>query len=73
MTLITKKEMETVGARLVGPIAEGETPEQAVARMARTFGSSAVTKYAFVMHKKPMKGGPERQQFPVIVGSVWAV
>ena len=67
LKLVTKAELG--GARLVGPIAEGETPLEAVTRTAEVFGGIA-TRYAYLIHDEPLRG--ENQQFPVIIGTFWA-
>ncbi len=67
--LVTKEQLPDDAAWMVGPIAEGETPEQAVERMERTFGHVA-SEYAYVLYDEPSR--EEYQQFPVVIGSVWA-
>jgi len=51
-----------------GPIAEGETPVQAVMRTAALFGAE-VAAYTYKFYDEPRRG--EHQMFPVIIGSVW--
>lgn len=65
MTCVDKKDVKH---EVVGPIAEGETPEMAVARLESTFGFKAA-KYAFSTHAEPLTA--KNQQFPVIIGTVW--
>jgi hypothetical protein len=70
MELVTRKEMTSPS--MVGPIAEGETAEQAVTRTALLFGRK-VKQYAFTMYKEPIKGtAGVDQEFDVIIGSFWA-
>lgn len=68
MIAVTKDAL--VGPTLVGPIAAGETPEEAALRVAQTFGKE-LTSYAFLLYKEPICG--PNQQFEEIIGTVWAV
>jgi hypothetical protein len=71
MKLVDKKDMSDV--RLVGPIAEGETPEQAIVRMQETFGVKDLSAYAFIIHPEPLRGkAGVNQQFDSVIGTVWA-
>jgi hypothetical protein len=71
MKLVDKKDMSD--PRLVGPISEGETPEQAIARMQETFGMKDLSAYAFIVHAEPLRGkAGVNQQFDSIIGSVCA-
>lgn len=72
MELITKAEMDELGCSLCGPIAEGETPEEAISRMVGTFHRREVKQYAFVLYDEPIYGDETKQQFPTIIGTVWA-
>lgn len=66
MRRVDKADLKANG--LVGPIAEGETAEQAIERMAKLFNKPCGT-YAVHMHDEPMRG--DNQQYPVIIGTVW--
>jgi len=59
------------GPTLVGPIAEGETPEQAVTRMEKWFDRLA-HEYSFKLYDEPKISDKGDQLFPVIIGTVWA-
>lgn len=71
MICVSKKQLKDVAGvhDMVGPIAEGETPARAATRMAKQLGYVA-THYAYTMRRTPLAG--KNQQFPVIIGTVWA-
>lgn len=51
---------------IVGPIAEGETPQNAADRIARTFNVTMLS-FTHTLHA-PLKG--TNQQFPVLIGTI---
>ena len=65
--VVDKSELKSIG--MVGPIAEGETPLDAIRRMEKQFGRTCL-RYAYRSYDSPKRG--ENQQFPVIVGAVWS-
>jgi len=70
MNEVPKDQLQFGG--LCGPIAEGETPLDAAARLNRLFGHRH-TEYACQMHDGVMTEAStgEPQQFERIIGTVW--